>query len=200
MFRLFETICVENGIPQNLVFHNQRINHVYNTLGKPRNFNLPDFSKLKIPDEMSVGKVRWRVDYGVGEITSFFAPYHKRSIASLQVVYDDAVDYSLKYVDRSALENLLAQKGNCDEILIVKNGLITDTSFSNILMYNGVDYYTPKTPLLAGTKRALLLSQGKIFEKDIAAEQLFDYQYIILINAMLSPADSVIIPVQNIVL
>lgn len=30
---------------------------------------------------------------------------------------------------------LAAQKGDCDEIIIIKNGLVTDTSFTNIAIY-----------------------------------------------------------------
>ena len=80
----------------------------------------------------------------------------------------------------------------------IKNGLVTDTSFSNVLLYNGIDYFTPKTPLLVGTKRSLLLSQGLIKEKDIDVAQLSDYQHIILINAMMGIADGLVIPISQV--
>ena len=54
-----------------------------------------------------------------------------------------------------------------DDILIVKNGLLTDTSIANIALYDGNDWYTPLHPLLKGTKRAELLDKGVLKEKEI---------------------------------
>ena len=65
-----------------------------------------------------------------------------REIRSLKVVVDDRIDYSFKSADRSSLNRLTAQKGDCDEIIIVKNGLVTDTSFTNIAVFDGEQWLT----------------------------------------------------------
>ena len=74
-------------------------------------------------------------------------------------------------------------KGDCDEIIIVKNGLVPDTSFTNIAVNDGDVWLTPKQPLLMGTKRAQLLGEGKLREADITLEQLMKDEKKSLIKA-----------------
>jgi 4-amino-4-deoxychorismate lyase len=107
-------------------------------------------------------------------------------------------DYAFKYADRGALEKLLKLKSSCDEILIVRNGLITDTSFSNVLLQQGDRFFTPATFLLNGTRRQQLLREGIITEKEIPAAELQNYDYILLINAMLDINNAPRIPISNI--
>lgn len=78
----------------------------------------------------------------------------------------------------------LTQKNDADDILIVRHGLITDTSFSNILLLDGMQWVTPAEPLLAGTCRARLLQQQRIIAKTIHLEDLSKYSHFMLINAM----------------
>jgi 4-amino-4-deoxychorismate lyase len=70
----------------------------------------------------------------------------------------------------------------CD-IIIIKNGLVTDTSFSNICFYDGTRWLTPAKPLLKGTMRAYLLSKNLIIEKDISVEIIKSYKKLRFINA-----------------
>ena len=97
----------------------------------------------------------------------------------------DRIDYSFKSADRSSLNRLTAQKGDCDEIIIVKNGLVTDTSFTNIAVFDGEQWLTPRHPLLMGTKRACLLEKRILKEADISVEALMRAQKVSLINAMI---------------
>ena len=64
------------------------------------------------------------------------------------------------------LNSLFQIRQDKDDILIVKNGLLTDTSIANIALYDGNDWYTPLHPLLKGTKRAELLDKGVLKEKN----------------------------------
>lgn len=114
-----------------------------------------------------------------------YAPYKMREIRSLKLVEDNEIDYSFKSTDRACLNSLAAQKGDCDEVLIVKNGLLTDTSFTNIAVFDGERWLTPKHPLLLGTKRASLLERQVIREADISVETLMKAQKVSLINAMI---------------
>lgn len=62
-----------------------------------------------------------RVVYGAQGVEAIeYAPYKMKEIHSLKVVEDDSIDYTYKSTDRSALNALVAQKGDCDEIIIVK--------------------------------------------------------------------------------
>jgi 4-amino-4-deoxychorismate lyase len=71
------------------------------------------------------------------------------------------------------------------DVLIVKNGLITDTSFANIAFSDGNKWYTPDTPLLKGTQRAYYLAQGILTERRISPADLRGFTKARLINAML---------------
>jgi len=106
--------------------------------------------------------------------------------------------YAYKFADRSALNSLLRQKGNCDEILICRDGFITDTSYSNVVFQEGSRFYTPRSYLLNGTKRQQLLRSGVISEREISTASLGEYDRVYLINAMLDIEDGVSLPVSSI--
>jgi len=195
MCRLFETIRVVNGVPQHLPWHEQR-------MARTRQEYWPGSSAwsltnlLTVPGEFSSGIVRCIISYGreISDIT--FKPYIKRIIRSLKIVKCDTLDYHVKYQDRGSLETLLAQRGSCDEILIVKDGLIADTSISNIIFYDGRTWCTPEKPLLKGTCRERLLAEGKITQSRIHPGDISRFTGCKLINAMRIPEEEEIIPVS----
>jgi len=107
-----------------------------------------------------------------------------KEISSLRIVPSD-IDYSFKYADRTALEALLASNKDVDEVIIEKNGYLTDTTITNIAFYNGRDWFTPEVPLLKGTMRAKLINQGFLKTKNIKREDLGEYTKVALMNAMI---------------
>jgi 4-amino-4-deoxychorismate lyase len=115
----------------------------------------------------------------------------------LKLVYDDAIDYSYKYKNRYSLNELLNLRGDADEILVVKRGLIADTSFTNVVFLKEGIWYTPATPLLPGTRREHYLRIKHIIPADIRPDDLYKYEEVRLINAMLSLEDSAPIPIAN---
>ena len=89
-------------------------------------------------------------------------------------------------------------KNNCDDILIIKNNKITDTSFTNIAFYDGIKWVTPAFPLLKGTKRQKLIDENKIIEVDILLSDLNKFKKAILFNSMLDLEDQMYIEIDNI--
>lgn len=177
MYQLFETIRIENGVVQHLDYHQQRVNQL-------ASHSMTDYIvRLELPH---VGTYRLRIDYTPMHIIQHtITPYISKRITSLRLVtVDDHFQYAHKWADRSALEMSLTQKNDADDILIVRHGLITDTSFSNILLLDGMQWVTPAEPLLAGTCRARLLQQQRIIAKTIHLEDLSKYSHFMLINAM----------------
>lgn len=172
----FETIKCEDMEILNLEFHEKR---VANTIAM--NLNLQDYIY-----PMSDETLRCKVVYDESGILKVdYFPYKKKEAKSFKLVYSDEIEYSKKYLDRSSLDELSNQKEDCDEIIIVKNALITDTSIANIAIYDGKSWLTPKKPLLEGsTKNRLLLSKGLI-EKDITVEMLLSCEKFALMNAMI---------------
>lgn len=197
MFQLFETICVKNGIPQNLFWHEQRMNQARSELwNEDESLNLESY--IKIPNPYKIGVVRCRISYGPNIQSIDFFHYAYRRIYSLKLVPSDDIEYQFKHCDRSHLDRLLAKKGDCDEIIILKNGFVTDSSFSNLIFFDGINWITSNTPLLAGTCRARLLDQGKIIERAIRQSEVKNFLGVKLINAMRDIDDQDLIQVENI--
>lgn len=153
---------------------------------------LPLADWLQIPAICESGVYKCRVIYAEDLFRVEFLPYTPRPIRSLKLVVDDSIDYVWKYEDRSALERLFAQKGDCDDILIVKNGFLTDGSYSNLAFYDGSSWFTPEAPLLNGIQRERLLGEGQIQTASIQVEDLKSFSQIGLINAMLELGDCVV--------
>jgi 4-amino-4-deoxychorismate lyase len=76
-------------------------------------------------------------------------------------------------------------KGTCDEVLIACDGYITDTSYSNVALFDGLEWVTPANPLLKGTQRAKLIASGLAKEKEVTISDLKQYKKLVLVNAML---------------
>jgi len=195
---------IENGILQNAEFHNERLARtVKDYFRKPLPPEASDLESLLktrgIPEEFQSGCVKCRFLYDfIEDDFSYrieYAHYIRREINTLMLV-EGSPDYRFKYTDRSALDLLMAEKGSCDDVIIVKNGLLTDAWSSNIVLLKSGQWYTPAHPLLLGTARAKLLSEGRITERDIEAAEIKTYEALKLINAMLPFGQQPLIPVS----
>lgn len=191
MCRLFETIRVVDGEPRHLPYHEARM-----TAARRALLSLTGAVRLSpilsVPNDLRQGTVRCRVVYGRSIESVEFTPYTRRSVTSLALVHDETIDYGHKYLDRSALERLRESRGDADDVLIVRRGLVTDTSFSNIAFDDGTGWVTPAEPLLAGTARARLIAAGTLREATITPADLVRFRRAALVNAMLDPGDCLI--------
>ncbi len=184
MSQLVESLKLKDGVIQNLQYHQNRLNHAMNEL-------FPDAEKIDlikailVPGNYNSGVFKVRVLYEDSIEKIEIEPYTFRIIQSLKVVHHESVDYHLKYTDRQVLQQLFVKRGDCDDIIIIKNGLVTDSFAANLLFFDGETWFTPTTPLLQGTKRQLLIDQGIISEKEIREEDISDFQKVGLINALI---------------
>ncbi len=107
----------------------------------------------------------------------------RRIIRSLQLINADDFDYSHKFAERSHFA-VLSKNIEADDMLIVKNGFLTDTTYANIVFKDkSGHWFTPSTPLLVGTKRAKLLSENKIEAVDLRPNDILKFVEAQLINA-----------------
>jgi len=198
MSRFFETVCIKNGIPQHLEWHERRMN-----LARREFFREVKPIVLEeafaVPGEFLTGVVRCNIHYDKEIKQVSYKKYEKQVIRSLKLVCDPDIDYHLKFTDRSVLESLFKLRGACDEVVIVKNGFITDTSVSNLIFLCGNSWFTPATPLLEGTCRNRLLFEGRITARDIRVKELNLFTDCKLINAMRDPDEESAIPVSAII-
>ena len=139
----------------------------------------------QVPEDKQLGVLKCRIVYDTEVSLIEFMPYMVPHIQSLKVVEASSYFYDKKCTDRSCINQLYQQMGQCDDILIAINGLIADTSFCNVVFENENGLYTPAHPLLKGTKRALLIDQTIITPCHITLDDLKHYSHVRLINAMI---------------
>ena len=197
MSLLLESIKLIDGEFRNLFYHERRMNRSLKFLcGTGEHFYLEDFlKKLDVPTQ---GLYKCRIAYDDFSRDVEFIPYQYKTINTLRVVEHDRVSYEFKYADRKVLNRLYELKKNCDDILIVKRGLVTDTSYANIVFRRGKYWYTPWSALLKGTTRSFLLERNLNHEEEIRVEDIKTFESFKLINAMLE-FDSPEISISNIV-
>ena len=202
MCLLLETIRFENGAFQNLRYHQERMEASRKALfpnSKTNDLEATLRKEMKARTDISrTGLFKCRVVYDTQIRVIEWIPYNFPKIHSLKMVFSDKIEYSYKYEDRKALNQLFKEKGHADDILIVKNGLITDTSFCNILFYNGKNWITPSFPLLKGTQRRNLLEREYIIPAEITPFDLKNFSKARLINAMIRFEDTLDIDIQDI--
>jgi 4-amino-4-deoxychorismate lyase len=185
MSRLLESIRLENGNFHRLSYHQQRMDRsVKELFGQKNSINL--FENLKAYKPPKTGMYKCRVVYTTQLSSVEFIPYEAKPVNSLKVVYDQEIEYAHKYTDRNKIGALFNQRQYCDDILIIKNGVVTDSSYSNIIFYDGVNWITPNTPLLKGTMRQFLLDTAEIKAAPIHVQDIPFFKSFRLINAMLA--------------
>jgi Branched-chain amino acid aminotransferase/4-amino-4-deoxychorismate lyase len=197
MSLLVESIKLCDGKLFNLEYHQQRLNHAMaERFSEAAPIDLA--GAISIPENCSSGLFKVRVLYGPQLEKVEIEPYQFRTIQSLKVVHHKSIDYHLKYTDRQILQQLYAQRGNADDIIIIKNGLITDAFAANLIFFDRAKWVTPNSPLLSGTQRQFLLDQGIISEQTIREEDIYTFSKVGLINAMVSFGDMPVIPLEKI--
>ena len=183
----FETIKVLNGSIMNFDLHMARLTKTVNYFFPKCP---PPVLSITVPPECRNGLYRCRVTYSRKIESIEFIPYVRRKITTLSLIDGSTINYGWKSCDRSKLETLKEASGH-DEVIIVKNGAITDTTFSNLVFENGAGLFTPTTALLPGTQRSKLINEGIVHETIITVNDLCNYHRVFLINAMLDLNDAV---------
>jgi len=196
MSLFIETIRLLDGELKNLRFHQERLERTrHKKLGIRKHPLLEEL--IQIPRGLEKGLFKCRLIYGNEVKRIEFEPYEKRKITCLKVVDSDTITYSYKSADRSELDALFRLRGRCDDILIIRNGYITDSYYANVVFWDGENWFTPYKPLLPGTMRACLLEKGIIREREIILGDLARFQKLRLINAMSDLDEAPEVPVEN---
>lgn len=200
-----ESIKTDDGKLINFDWHQQRMHETLQFHYSDNNINAILIRMENTIQQMvsmalyQKGIFKLRVVYNNTDIALSFEPYVTKPIKKVKIVHDNAIDYSYKYENRTMIDCLLKQKHNCDDILICKNGFITDTSFTNVVFKKNNDYFTPATYLLNGTKRRKLIADGIIKEADVTMLNVYDFDCFYLINAMLELDESKALNIKNII-
>jgi len=172
--KFIETLLITEKI-ENVDLHNERMNNTRYDFFKLPPIDLRDFIELK-------KHKRVRVTYSKSIEKIEYFELKKREFKTFKIVHSD-IDYSYKYANRDTLNALKPE--NVDEVIIIKNSFVTDTTISNLAFFDGKKWLTPKTPLLKGTKREELLRKDFLTEAEIKEKDLKNFKKIAMINAVI---------------
>jgi 4-amino-4-deoxychorismate lyase len=198
MSLLVESLKLKDGRIENPGYHQFRMNRAMSEFfPEAEKINLA--AEITVPDHCTSGIFKVRVGYGPAVEKIEIEPYIFRTIRSLKVVHHESIDYHVKFTNRQILQELFAQRGDCDDIIIVKNGFVTDSFAANLLFFDGINWYTSTTPLLRGTRRQFLLDRGMISKKEIREEDIRSYQKVGLVNALVGFDEMPVVPVKRVV-
>lgn len=182
MIQFSEVIRVNDGVLCHAEEHYDRMcrtmMHFFgNTNG------MREFPSL-VPTSASEGIYKCRIVYDsvVREVS--FNPYYIKPRHNVQVTHCESFDYSYKYLDRRVFDHFMRQ-GEYDDVIIVCDGVITDSCSANLVFASEDGLFTPSTPLLRGTCRERLLRAGAVRECEIREDDLCRYDMIYFINAMM---------------
>lgn len=185
-----ESICVRNGRAQRAELHWQRMHR--SIAGTPPVPDMQAFDTLFAsiePHPIEDISYKLRIIYNAQGIEECSArPYVPKKVTTLQFhSIDNQFNYSLKYADRSEFETISQLYPSFVEPILIQDGEITDTTFSNLCFLDAQDglWYTPRKTLLAGTMRQYLLHNDLCIEKAIYTSEIHDFSHVALINAML---------------
>jgi len=178
---LLETIRIEAGKAQHLKYHNRRFNASRKAL-----FGIEektDLSSFISPPDGGLYRCRIIYDHSIRRIE--YLPYTPMLPHTIALAESD-IDYSHKYAERKPLADLYDTVAvPCDDILVIKEGLLTDTTIANIAFRQGGRWYTPEKPLLNGTTRQRLTETGFLTPREIAPDEIGHFDGFALMNAML---------------
>jgi len=180
-----ETIKIRNAHIYNIYYHQQRFDKTRADLYScHEKIDLKEQILKSLTDTNKHGLFRCRIVYNKDIESIDYIPYKAKKIEKLKVISSN-IEYNYKYENRSEFDSLLQENSSYNEVIIEKDGYITDTTISNIAFYDGEKWLTPKRPLLKGSMREKLLDNKFLTTADIKKQDINKYIHVALINAML---------------
>jgi len=184
-----ETVKLKDGKLLHWEWHRLRMEetlfHFYH-YSPPESFFKPVLEGIERGDFPLNGEFRYRIAYnrsGIFQIETLPVPC--RQFRKLGIVEVERINYRFKFLNRRRLEQIKNRFGGVDEIIIVLNRLVTDTTISNLAFWDGREWLTPSTYLLNGTTRRRLLEEKILREEVITLSDLPFFQKVTLLNALL---------------
>lgn len=184
MSRFIESIKFADGSFSHPELHQQRINKVFEEYfpqNKP--FQLTDIPVFRLFKKEGIFKCRIVYDTKIRDIE--IVPYLRREINSLLLTKADIPVYTGKPEDRLLLDKAFSARALCDDVIIVRDGYLTDSYYANIALWDGENWVTPALPVIYGTQRQWLINNNQIIEKQIHVNDIQHYSKIRLFNAMI---------------
>jgi len=199
MKQFIETICILDGKPIHLMWHQRRVDSTLAHFYPHHHHSWRLEECIQVPSELCESPSKCRILYDAHHFEIHYEPFTKKTISSLKIVEaSPEIEYSYKYADRSVLEDLFGKKDEADDILISREGWVTDTSIANIAFMANGRWYTPSLPLLAGTTWKRLVSERILIPKPINLKEILNFECFKVYNALHDFETAAQWPVSNI--
>jgi len=197
MSQFIESIKVEDQKIFLTELHQKRMNETFSHFGKECKIDIySSFINLEHDED---GLYKFRIEYDLDDnFKTQIVPYAISEHDDFELVIDNEIDYTFKSADRTQFQKLKNDSG-ADEIIIIKENRITDTSYSNLLFLKDKTWFTPKTYLLNGVMRQSLLVSKKIKEAEITLDNIKEFSHFQLINALNDFDEMFIYPIEKII-
>lgn len=197
MSRFIESIKVEDQKIFLAELHQKRMMETFAHFGSACELDIQSiFVNLKHNEN---GLFKFRIEYDLdNHFTTKLIPYAISQHDDFELMMADEIDYSFKYADRRPIEKL-KKESDAEEIIIVKENHITDTSYSNLLFLKDKKWFTPSTYLLNGVMRQHLLTKKKIKEAEITLDNIKEFSHFQLINALNDFDETSIYSIESII-
>lgn len=197
MFQFIESIKVEDQRVFLANLHQKRMEETFSHFQKPCELDIQKiYNDLDHDDD---GLYKFRIEYNLNnQFKTQMLPYFISEIDDFELVINNDINYEFKSSDRSEFLKMKT-KSQADEVIIVQENQITDTSYSNLIFLKDKTWFTPKRYLLNGVMRQHLLKTKKIKESEITLDNIKEFSHFQLINALNDFDDMFIYPIEKII-
>lgn len=183
MYQFFESIKLLDGKLHLLDLHSERLNRTRNAFFENKK-DIDLEKELMIPCEKQNGLYKLKVVYAKYLESVTIDSYSIKDHHRIKLLEKPEIKYDFKFLDRKILEEDFSQQAEFDDMIFLKDGILTDATYSNLAFFDGKTWFTPDNCLLHGVKRKALLESGVIKEKKILKVDILGFQKIAFINAM----------------
>lgn len=187
MTRLIESIRIYNGSAELLVRHQQRVESAYLHIFDSKSPLALDKIIARNPPPIS-GLYKLRVEYDEKTFEMEYIPYSTPQFHSYRLaIIPSDFDYRFKYADRALFDLITGETEPGILPILIKDELITDSTFTNLIFRKGDSLFTPITPLLKGVQISRLIDNGSVKPIIITQSDITLFDEIIPVNAMNPP-------------
>ncbi len=187
MSLFFETIKLQNGIPKNLSYHQARVDRTYAHYwgAEPKLHLAETLHRSTRQTEAVLAKCKIIYDIqGILSITE--TEYLVRATDALQIIDIQAHEnYPYKSLDRRWIEAYVQKLPARTDALFVRDGLVLESSYTNVALLQEGRWYTPSHPLHRGTTLQRFTESGHLIPREIPVHTLKDFEELRLFNAIL---------------
>ncbi len=170
------------------MYHQKRVDQTYHDVfGIPSELNLELSLAGEELSEFGDRDAKARIVYDrSGQQRMLLSAYTPLHIDRLQVIpLVDEEYYPYKSTDREWIDSYTSQLPQGTDALFVRDGLVRESSYTNLAMLVNGRWYTPSEPLHRGTTLDRFVGLGHLIPSDIRLEDMRECEEIRLFNALL---------------